>query len=300
MTPSDDPGETGHETQTVNDEDVIGRHSERIDAEGKSGRTVYDRELTLRRLARALGKPLLEATPEDLYKWRRGLKVADATVACYASNVISFYRWAVKEKLIAENPAEDLPVPPMPRRQPHPISEKDLARAIDSPARHRYTRIWLVLAAWCGLRAKEIAFLRTDCIRLGESVPHLRITHSATKGRKERIIPLHPFVIAELAKVQLSRTGLAFRSKDGKSYIPWDVSKICNDHLHGLGIADVLHSCRHRFLTRAYEVDRDLKAAQALAGHAHIQTTAGYAAIDGAALVKTVNAIPAPGEREAS
>ena len=284
----------------MTDEEVIARHSQRIDAEGKSGRTIYDRQLTLRRLARALGRPLLEATPDDLYKWRRSLspRLADATVACYASNVISFYRWAVKEKLIAENPAEDLPVPPMPRRQPHPISEADLRRAIDTPAdpRRPHTRIWLVLAGWGGLRAKEIAFLRTDCIRLRETVPHLRITHSATKGRRERIVPLHPFLIAELGKAVLARTGLAFRDRDGNGYTAWDVSKICNDHLHGLGIADVLHSCRHRFLTRAYEVDRDLKAAQALAGHAHIATTAGYAAIDGAALVKTVNAIPAPGQ----
>lgn len=280
----------------MNDEEVIELHKQRIDMEGKSDRTRYDRELTLKRLARSIGKPLLEATPGDLYKWRTGLsrRLSDATIACYASNVISFYRWAVKERLIAENPAEDLPIPPMPKRQPHPISEQDLQRAIDAPAKHRHTRIWLVLASYGGLRAKEIAFLRTDCIRLRETVPHLRITHSATKGHKERIVPLHPFAIAELGKAEVRPNGLAFRNQDGKAFIPWDVSKICNDHLHGLGIADTLHSLRHRFLTRAYEVNRDLKAAQALAGHAHIQTTAGYAAIDGAALVRTVNAIPSP------
>ncbi len=283
---------------------AVAAHLHRIRLEGKSARTVYDRGLTLKRVAAALlayepPVPLLDATPEDLYAWRAGLKVIDATVTCYASHVISFYRWAVKQGLIAVSPAADLPVPPPPKRQPHPIADADLASALATAPQP--IRIWLVLAAWCGLRAKEIALLKADCIRLRDDVPNLRITHTATKGRTERTIPLHPFAVAELGKADLAPSGPVFRkATNGKPWTPWEVSKLCCTHLHLIGIADPLHSLRHWFVTRALEVDQNLRAAQELAGHANIQTTAGYAAVGGSALARTVNGIPSPLEREAS
>src|SRR5258708_24422063 len=173
-----------------------------IRIEGKSGRTVYDREITLNRLAKALPVPLLEATADDLYEWRAALEgLKDATVACYASSVISFYRWAVKQGLAAQNPAGDRPVPPVPHREPHPIADADLTLALSSAP--GLIRIWFLLACGCGLRAKEITLLRAECIRLREATPHLRITHTATKGRKERTVPVPGFMIGELQRPDL-------------------------------------------------------------------------------------------------
>ena len=55
-----------------------------------------------------------------------------------------------------------------------------LLSALDSaPPR---IRLWLVLAAWCGLRAREIALLRAESIRLDAEPPFLIVSSESAKG----------------------------------------------------------------------------------------------------------------------
>lgn len=279
------------------DDKVTKEHEKYLKNKNRSGVTIYHRHCTLARLAAALGVPLLEATPEQLYEWRDSLHLAPGTVYAYVSHVRAFYDWAVKAKLIPSNPVADVPVPKLPRRHPRPITETELQHAIDhAPGR---VRVWLMLASMCGLRAKEIALLQADCIRLYDDHPHLKISFDATKGSTERIVPLHPYAVAELQHADLPAAGYVFRKLDDTPITPNLVSKLSNQHLHALGITDTFHSLRHRFGTRAYGVEFNLRAVQELLGHSRIDTTAGYAAVDSTALSRTVNAIPAP-EREAS
>lgn len=46
------------------------------------------------------------------------------------------------------------------------------------------------LAACCGLRVSEIAYLRMADVRTDGSRPHLRIRKAAAKGHKARVVPL--------------------------------------------------------------------------------------------------------------
>jgi integrase/recombinase XerC len=288
-------------TQVGTDADnkVTAQHLRYLRNQGRSPVTIYHRHCTLIRLAGYLGgTPLLEATPDDLYAWRDSLgHLGPGTIYAYVSHVRAFYDWAVKQKLITANPVIDVPVPKLPRRHPRPITETELMHALEhAPSR---IRVWLVLAAWCGLRAKEVALLQADSIRLYDDKPHLKITFDATKGSTERTIPLHPYVISALQRAELPSAGYVFRKLDGEPVGPNLVSKLSNQHLHALGITDTFHSLRHRFLSQAYGVEYNLRAVQELAGHSRIDTTAGYAAIDSTALARTVDAIPAP-EQEAS
>ena len=262
---------------------------------GRSEQTVYHRERALRRLAAALPVPLIDADADMLYEWRASLTVTNATAACYLSHVKEFYAWAVARGLVESSPALELPVPPVPRRLPRPIAEADLMSALELAGRR--VRLWLVLAAWCGLRAKEIALLRAESIRLRDAQPRILIAGNATKGIRERSVPLCPFAAGEIEAAGLPSTGLAFVGASGQPLRPWMVSKVCNSHLHDCGIADTLHTLRHRFGSQAYAVDHDLRQVQELMGHAHIQTTAGYAAIDAARSAQIVGALPVPRQR---
>jgi site-specific recombinase XerC len=284
-------------------------HLRHLKLEGCSEHTIYHRERILIRLARALDVPLTEATADMLYDWRENLKtangrdLADSTVICYVSHVKEYYKFLAERGVIAVDPAARIPVPKMPRRQPHPIGEDDLLQALDAAS--GLVRIWLVLAAWCGLRQCEIARLRTDCVRLRGSQPHLLVLSDATKGRTERTLPLPPFAIAELerAAALFSPQGFAFRDVLGRPVRAWFVGRKCNDHLRELGIPARLHSLRHRYGTQVTHISRDLQVAQKLLGHQSITTTAGYAAVDMSVFAPTVNAIPSPlppPEREAS
>ena len=245
-------------------------------------------------MEKALPVPLLDATPAMLEHWRAGLRTGDEATVHYVSHARSFYAWALKRHLIETNPAAALPVPRLGRRVPRPIAEDALMTAL--AAAPRRVRCWLVLAAWCGLRAREIALLRLENILETAAPPVLIIAAGATKGHSERVIPLSAFVLAELAAARLPASGFVFRRADGRPgpNEAWRVSQLANRHLHECGVTDTLHSLRHRFGTMAYRASRDLRAVQELLGHQNPSTTAGYAAWDRAAAAAAVEAIPAP------
>lgn len=275
---------------------AVGRHLDNLRLRGLSPGTVEARRRALARLGRALPGGLLAAGPGDLAAWRAGLRLAPKTVGCYVSHAYQFYEWAVVTGLLEANPAGGLPVPRPPRRLPRPVSEADLLLALAAaPAR---VRPWLVLAAWAGLRAKEIALLRRECVLDHAASPVILVADGATKGHTEHVVPMSTFVLAELRPVLPAR-GWVFRRADGRPgpNDPATVSHVANRHLHSCGIAATLHQLRHRFGTQTYRISRDLRAVQELLGHADPASAALYAAYDNAAAAAAVEAIPAPGPR---
>ena len=136
-----------------------------------------------------------------------------------------------------------------------PIPAADLVKALEGT---NYVRPMLVLAAWCGLRAKEIAGLRAENVLVSDDPPHILIVSEATKGRRERNVPLSPFVVAEMQAAKLPARGPVFTDKDNHPLTPWSVSKMCNDHLRSLGITSTLHTLRHFFATSAYAIGSDI------------------------------------------
>ena len=274
-------------------------HLDHLELLGHKPDAIYTRRRALIRMQAALGKPLLDADPADLLAWRAGLSVGPATIAAYVSHARGFYRWAVAADLIESSPAERLPVPKLPRRLPRPIGDRDLFTAVvQAPAR---IRPWLALAGWCGLRAREIALLRRESVLDTREPPLLLVAHDATKGRSDRIIPLHEFALAELYNHGLPRSGWVFRRRDGQPgpNRPWTISHLCNAYLHEAGYPETLHQLRHRFATVTYQDSRDLRMVQGLLGHAHPQTTAIYADWDQAEAAAVVARIPAPGHLHA-
>ncbi len=259
--------------------------------------TIYDRRRALHRMARALRSPLIAADEVALLAWRRGLDVSPASAAQYVTHAREFYAWAQTAGLREDNPAAGLPVPRLGRRIPRPISEDDLMAALDSAPRR--IRLWLVLAAWCGLRAKEIALLRVGCIQIAAEPPVLLVAADATKGVRERVVPLCAFAVSEVRAAGLPGSGYAFRREDGQPgpNSPNQVSHVANRHLHAMGIAATLHQLRHRFGTQTYRASRDLRMTQELLGHARPDTTAGYAAWDQPGALAAMEDLPAPGRR---
>lgn len=259
-----------------------------------SAGTIYQRRRNVMRLAAALPVPLLDATSETLAAWMASLRVGEPALAAYLSHVRSFYSWAEGEGLVVPNPAAGLPSIRRGRILPRPIGEAQLLDALEfAPGR---VRPWLVLAAWAGLRAKEIALLRAECVLHNAPVPVLLIAADATKGRNERVVPMSEFVLAELRAAGIPAGGWMFPRRDGRGgpNAPGLVSHLANEWLHSCGVAATLHQLRHRFGTAAYRATRDLRAVQELLGHSHPSTTAGYAAYESAAAVEAVRGLPVP------
>lgn len=276
------------------DRELLARNLEWMRLRGMAPSTMWRRAEVLGWIADWLDCPLLEASARQLRVWRAGLTVADDSVSVYVSHVSQFYRWALDEGLIDGSPAAGMPAPRRSRRLPRPASEEDMLTALVAPPPR--IRPWLVLAGWAGLRAKEIALLRRERVLDTRQPAGLLIDERSTKGRRERIVPMSAFVLAELRPV-LPRHGWVFRRLDGGPgpNTASRVSHLANDYLHGLGLAITLHQLRHRFATQLYQATRDLRAVQELLGHTTTKATEGYTAYDAVAAAGAVEEIPVPG-----
>jgi integrase len=144
------------------------------------------------------------------------LGLGTAAIRSAVSSLRVFYAWAADEDLIEGNPARRVPVPGKSRTVPRPVSEQDLATAVAAaPPR---IRVWLILGAWAGLRANEIALLRRENVLDTAEQPALVVAIPTTKGqRRERVIPLSPFVVAELHRAGLPKAGYLFTRRDGEA-----------------------------------------------------------------------------------
>jgi integrase/recombinase XerC len=273
---------------------VLADHLRHLRLQGLAAQYRRNRREHLGRIARVIGVPLLEATEADLLTWRDHIdRLAPGTIRNYVTHTTEFYAWAHGRGLLpGPNPATRLPTVRPPRRLPRPAAEDDVFTALDSaPDR---IRLMLVLAGWCGLRACEIALLDRSNIRENDQPPVLIVADNATKGRRERIVKLSSFVVAEVRAARLPVSGFAFRRWDGKPgpNTPNHLSHLVNTYLHECGLTFSLHQLRHRFGTQAYKATRDIRVVQELLGHSSPQTTAGYADWDRADAAAAVEAIP--------
>ena len=203
-----------------------------------------------------------------------------------------FYGWAVETDRIGVSPARLLPPVRVPRGMPRPTPEDALGTALIGATDR--DKLMLLLGAYAGLRASEIARLRVDDVTRDS----IRVTG---KGGKVRMVPTHHLIwsalSAELEQRRFGRMGQGHRYGDpltpyvfpgqsGGHITPGAVGRILKRNL----VAFVGHTLRHRFATRAYAGTRDLRAVQELLGHTRPETTARYTLVPDAALRAAVEA----------
>lgn len=250
----------------------LARHLEWCRLRNLRSSYVETRRRTIVQLERELGKPVEEATERDLVEWHRAAseRMVPAASCVYLSHVQCYFRWLTREKILSEDPTCRLIRPRLRPRLPRPMNDRDLEHAINTASAR--VRPWLLLAAFAGLRAIEIAGLRAEDVDLSAG---LLIVMG--KGGKERPVPIHPLVREALLPL-LGGKGYLFAHWD-KPGPPTahNVSYALNHHLRREGITATAHTARHWFLTMVYRASKDLRLTQELAGHASPNTTAQYA-----------------------
>lgn len=256
-------------------ENALTEHLEWMRLRNLSPRTIDARRDAIRRAARHLHvtpDDLRHATRADLDAFQRELTDLTARYrADYTGQVHRYYAWLHQTGRVTADPTSVFVQIKTPRGLPRPISEPDLDMALTLVSER--VRPWLVLAAYAGLRAGEIANLSREDVQDTAAEPYLRVLG---KGNKERLVPLSAYVTARLGP--LPSRGPLFPRRDGRAghVTAQLVSSVANRSLHGAGIPDTLHSLRHRFATRCYALSRDLRVVQELLGHSSPSTTAIY------------------------
>lgn len=234
-------------------------------AQGLAERTVAARL----REARKVGGP--SASKESIEVYLASLQ-APSTRRLRLSMLKTTYRLAVGLELVERDPTLLIGRVRVPRSLPKPLSRSELDRLL-TQAREP-ARSYLILGAYAGLRACEIAAVR--CTDL-ESYPGgwvLRIRNG--KGGHEGLVPAHPKVVEVLGRDFFGalKTGQEIhRTANG-------VSKCVGYEMKRLGIPGGIHRARHTFGTNSLAASGDLLVVRDLLRHASIATTQIYTALD--------------------
>jgi integrase len=262
----------------INDEwrEAVARWDEWHLAGGGSSETLRLRHHYIGHLSADHPEPWT-VTTDDLIHFlaRRGW--APETRKSARSTVRSFYGWAQRVGIIEHSPAAALPSVRVPAGCPRPTPEQHVSEALDRASQR--DRLMVLLAAYAGLRRAEIAAIHRRSVRDDELVVK-------GKGARWRVIPLHPRLTIALAAWPLD--GYLFPGMIDGHISPGQVGRILS-RLLGPGWTG--HTLRHRFLSAAYAAERDIRAVQALAGHAKIDTTVRYTAVPAGALLRAVHAV---------
>lgn len=270
----------------MHDEGVISRHIEYMQLRNLRDWTVYGRGRALARLTLWAQGPVLYLTEQQLKEWQkdRAKQVEPESLRTDTSHLRQFYRWAQREGFRVDDPSMRLIMPRVNRRLPRPIADTLLTEAMAEA--DASTSAILALAAFAGLRACEIAVIDWSELDIDSEQPHLR---ADGKGGKQRHVPLSGALITVLMELP-ARKGPVIPRLDGKSgpNTSTRISKRANDYLHGIGITETLHQCRHRFATVTYRACKDIRAVQELLGHSSPVTTAIYAASASAVAIDAV------------
>jgi integrase/recombinase XerD len=279
---------------------AIERFLEAMAAESGAARnTLLAYGTDLRGASAALGGRLAAADETALAslatQWS---ELARATVARKAACLRRFFGFLVEEGDRADDPSPALPRPAMRRPLPRILGHDDVdrlfaliaertgpgARPLDLRA-----AALVELLYGSGLRATELVSLPLAAIRPGQPFLILR-----GKGGVERLAPISDRALAAVeAWRAVVPTGQPWLFPGGKAHLSRvRLFQIVRALGADAGIpAERIgpHVLRHAFATHLLEGGADLRALQAMLGHADIATTQIYTHVDSRRLVELVN-----------
>jgi integrase/recombinase XerD len=169
-----------------------------------------------------------------------------------------------------------IPYGKKPKTVPCVLSPEEVLRFIEAAPSCR-DRMLLQTAYACGLRVLELLHLRVTDIDSARMVVIVR----QGKGRKDRLVPLAPRLLAELRRYwlrQRPKTWLFPGRRPDQPLTASNVQRRCQRLVAQLGFTKHVtpHTLRHSFATHMLEAGVDLLTLQAILGHSHLQTTALY------------------------
>jgi integrase/recombinase XerD len=236
--------------------------------------------------ARGRREPSAVATEDlvDYLGWLRARRQQPASVARRLSAARGWLRFLESNGSLEKSPAGRVRSARLPRRLPRPWTREDVRRLLeapfDGPAGAR-DRAMLETLYGAGLRVSELVFLRLSQLNLDGGYVVV-----IGKGNKERPVPIGaPAREALRAYLDGPRAALlaerasphVFVTARGRAMSRQGFWKLLGRRALALGLPAVSpHRLRHSFATHLLEGGADLRAVQAMLGHADIATTQIY------------------------
>jgi integrase/recombinase XerD len=222
----------------------------------------------------------------DYIAWRVEGGAKPRSTARQLSSFRRFYRYLLREGLIADDPTANIAMPKIGRALPQSLTEDEVdallaAPNVAEPLGHRDRAMLEVLYA-TGVRVSELINLRMSQINLNQGV--LRIIG---KGDRERLIPLgdeaqdwlREFIEGPRVEILLERqTDYLFPTRRGDRMTRQAFWHIIKRYAKKAGVMKKLspHTVRHAFATHLLNNGADLRVVQLLLGHSDVSTTQIY------------------------
>lgn len=216
--------------------------------------------------------------------------MARATLARRAATARAFTAWAVREELLAADPALRLRAPKREKSLPGVLQQGQVQRlvagaeaaAADGGPMALRNRAMLELLYATGIRVGELTGLDIDDLD-----PDRRTLRVLGKGNKERTVPYGvPAALAVDDWLRRGRPALVadgsgpalFLGARGNRVDQRQVRSVVKDQLEGLGDTSATgpHALRHSAATHLLDGGADLRAVQEILGHSSLATTQIY------------------------
>jgi integrase/recombinase XerC len=245
----------------------------------------YERDLNF--LVSFLGKKKADRAAAREYLLQLEKKrYSRRSIARKLSSARSFFRFLAREKLIDQNPFENLLTPKLPKKLPNFLYPEEIKALFESPDLKtpkglRDKAIFEVIYG-TGLRVMEIIRMNSNDIDFDEG--EIKVLG---KGAKERIVLFgsharramqdylkegRPFLVSG------KKNPAFFINRRGGRLTPRSVERIIVHYTKKAGITKKVtpHTLRHSFATHLLSGGADLRMVQELLGHVSLSTTQVY------------------------
>ncbi len=260
----------------------------------------YSRDLaTLCRFAVARGRKRIdEISPEDLTDYFISRVEAGSSARSRGRALVAIrglFRFLAGERYLDSDPTERLDSPRWVNRLPDVVGLEAIDRLLAAPPtstpRGLRDGAMIELLYATGVRVSELIAIAVADANL--QAGYVRVTG---KGRKQRLVPMGDVACERIATyVETARPTFVrdpaerglFLTGRGKPMTRQGFWKLLRRYARAAGIPDLSpHKLRHSFATHLIERGADLRAVQAMLGHADISTTQIYTHVSRARLVE--------------
>ncbi len=234
---------------------------------------------------------LQTATTADINRYIMFLtgpkRYSSTTVRRKLSSVKALYKFMKWEHRREDDPAADIPGPPIDRKVPEHLDVTEIDTLLRtrpladrSPALRLRDNAIMELLYASGMRRAEVARVNVTDVNL-----RARTVHVHGKGRKERLVVINQTTAAAIERYLGVRPRSAddalFLGRTGKRLTPKHIWYIFREiyQLSGIEKKAHPHTLRHSFATHLLENGADLETVRELLGHESLATTGVYLSV---------------------
>jgi len=232
------------------------------------------------------GRALADAREADLFAFLAARRGRSSSAARMLSTLKRFYRYSLRERVVAADPTLKLDPPKRAPRFPKSLSEADVEALLAAPDAATplglRDRAMLEVLYASGLRVSELVGLKTFEASLDAGVVRV-----LGKGSKERLVPLGEEAVSWVQRyLAESRPALMKKKQSDALFVTgrgagmtrqafWHLIKRYGERAIPAKPLSP-HVLRHAFATHLINHGADLRVVQMLLGHADISTTQIY------------------------